>query len=124
MPSEHRPSRASCRVRTGNLLGTGEPRLSSCAKEAGRKCRGALGGAVTPADALPMACPAVRGSSCAEQRATLSAAALPVSSGGFEPPLPRYSGACLLPLGYEDMRAPDPDRTGDLVAYEATALAD
>jgi hypothetical protein len=29
-----------------------------------------------------------------------------VSSVRFERTLPRYSGACLLPLGYEDMEPP------------------
>jgi hypothetical protein len=40
------------------------------------------------------------------RRATgdLTAAALPVSSGGFEPPLPTFSTSCLLPLGYEDIK--------------------
>jgi hypothetical protein len=43
---------------------------------------------------------------CAEQQATNLAAALPVSSVRFERTLPRYSGACLLPLGYEDVEPP------------------
>lgn len=52
----HGEAGASCRARTGNLLGTGELRLSSCAKEAGnpatraliRRAPGALSGDSSP----------------------------------------------------------------------------
>ena len=48
----------------------------------------------------------------AEIRPASPTVACLVSSGGLEPPLPTPSTSCLLPLGYEDGRAPDPGRTG------------
>jgi hypothetical protein len=63
-------------------------------------------GAVVPRSALPMACRARRGSSLRRATGDQFVAALPVSSVRLERTLPRYSGACLLPLGYEDLEPP------------------
>ena len=132
MPAEHRPSGASrqdCLPIKPRKAARPEPPAgsepatfpvqagcaSSCAKEAGAEVPRGRGGHHPPMLCLWLAPhPQVlsRGSSLRRATGDQLATALPVSSVRFERTLPRYSGACLLPLGYEDERAPDPDRTG------------